>query len=200
LGLPPVPKTSEWSVERSDEDWERALGEPEPSGGLTSLFDRLVDDSELYEPLRDDEEFAFGRPAAEPSPEPQFGLEVPDLVAGPEPHPEAPAPEPPQLESEPEIATPPPQPPTVAELAPLPPAPDMQDREAIAALMAEPQPEVAMQAEPAKAVLFKVVGRGFAAIAPVAEATEPIAPTRPARRGNFGQRNGNGDRAGCRIG
>ncbi|MDR3476159.1 MAG: PAS domain-containing sensor histidine kinase [Devosia sp.] len=48
-------------VATAEEHWIEPLGDPSHvAGGLSSLFDRLLDDSALFEPLRPDEDFVVG--------------------------------------------------------------------------------------------------------------------------------------------
>ena len=65
LGLPPLPSEPQAARPPIEDDWVEPLREP-PGRGLTSLFDRLADDSALFAPLRPDEDFV--PPGGAPTP------------------------------------------------------------------------------------------------------------------------------------
>ena len=193
MGLPPAEPTApsvDAPVASADEYWLEPLSEPaRVAGGLSSLFDRLLDDSELFAPLRPDEEFAPLAPApaeavapVEPTPEVLESAAVDaapaedapaDTVAHADSSPAAePAPEP--DEPAPETAVVVPQGDPTADEAPTPLA-----AAAVAASSRAP-------------TLFRLIGRGFT---PVAVAEEPFAtppsvaapaaPTAPATHENL---------------
>jgi len=62
MGLPPTPPAAAPAL-ATEERWAEPLGEPQVTArGLTSLFDRLLDDSALFAPLRPDEDFVPPEP------------------------------------------------------------------------------------------------------------------------------------------
>lgn len=189
IGLPPVEAAPSPVPNADDEHWVTPLHEPAGAGGLTSLFDRLADDSALFMPLRPDENFAFGQPPTEPATDEPSPVEAPvttDVEAEPEgaptpvvetaPEPQVAAEELPSEVPAPEVELPGGEPvvvePVEAEALPSEPAPasDVQDLalDAEALVVAETVP--APEAETQKPVLYRVVGRGFSPIAEVAEA------------------------------
>lgn len=85
LGLPPLPETPDTTPE--DEHWVPPLPEA-PHHSLSSLFDRLVENEDLYAPLTDDDDLALNPPADEEridSAADAVGAEEPAEVAHDEP-------------------------------------------------------------------------------------------------------------------
>jgi signal transduction histidine kinase len=70
IGLPPAAAPVQPPAAMGEDHWIEPLGEPSHvTGGLSSLFDRLLDDSALFEPLRPDDDFAAAASATEAAPE-----------------------------------------------------------------------------------------------------------------------------------
>jgi signal transduction histidine kinase len=198
IGLPPAePSAAPTTHSEVDEHWVTPLQEPAATGGLTSLFDRLADDSALFTPLGPDENFAFGQPPTEPAvelagrvesaPQAEPILEtVPppleemvvepamvtgaDASDGPATASESPAGE--ALVAEPaEAEAPPVEPMEPVELAePVEPVGDVTLPAYVTETAAEDHVPTAAEAESVKPVLYRVVGRGFAPIATTVEA------------------------------
>lgn len=147
LGLPPVEHADDEPVIAEEDNWVEPIpATPEVPGTLASLFDRLADDGGLYTALGAGDEHFDGPPpatVAEPLvPEPVEVDEVPELGA------EEPAPPVEALEPE---GPPTPEPDVIAALI------DFADDEETAS---EPD-----EAEPVAATVWRVIGRGFEAIA-----------------------------------
>ncbi len=180
MGLPE--EVSESAAELSDDDdhWVDPLPElpVEPQGTLSTLFDRLADDLELYTALNAQDETFHGPPPDLPAE--VFTEAAPELPAA-EAEPEAPVDEPfaeAEVEplAEPEPAPVPAEPLTEApepvETAEPEPTPD-----AIAAMIANVEAEDADKRP--RTTTWRIVGRGFTPIAASepepAIAEEPVA-------------------------
>lgn len=145
MGLPPLERADDEPVLAEEDNWVEPIpAAPEVPGTLASLFDRLADDGGLYTALSPgDEHFAGPPPAAVEQP---LVPEPVEIEAAP------PAPEPP---AEAAVAVPSiPEPDVIAALI------DFADEEERAAAPEEPQePQAALP------TTWRVIGRGFAAIA-----------------------------------
>jgi PAS domain-containing protein len=153
MGLPPLERADDEPVLAEEDNWVEPIpAAPEVPGTLASLFDRLADDGGLYTALSpDDEHFAGPPPAAVEQP----------LV--PEPVEIEAAPPAPELPVE-AAAAPVPEPDVIAALI------DFADEEERAAAPEEPEePQAALP------TTWRVIGRGFAAIAD----ERPEAPLAP---------------------
>jgi signal transduction histidine kinase len=142
MGLPPVEHADDEPVIAEEDNWVEPIpAAPEVPGTLASLFDRLADDGGLYTALNvGDEHFAGPPPEAVDEP----------LVPGPVEADEAL----PQLPTEePAVAIPPtPEPDVIAALI------DFADEDED--YKNEPEPE-----EPVATTVWRVIGRGFEALA-----------------------------------
>lgn len=151
MGLPPVEHADDEPVIAEEDNWVEPIpAAPEVPGTLASLFDRLADDGGLYTALNvGDEHFAGPPPEAVDTPL------VPDPVEADETLPL------PQLPTEqPAVAIPPtPGPDVIAALIDFADE-DEADKE-------EPAPE-----EPVAATVWRVIGRGFEALAEALPADE----------------------------
>jgi len=189
LGLPPLERADDEPVLAEEDNWVEPIpAAPEVPGTLASLFDRLADDGGLYTALNaGDEHFAGPPPQAVEQPL------VPEPVAADE---APPVPEPP-----PEADETPPVPELPPEAAPIAvPAPpdldvigaliDFADEDDVATDGEMEQADLAAEApagvaelepppepEPVGATTWRVVGRGFVALAPELPADdEPAEP------------------------
>lgn len=145
MGLPPLEHADDEPLIAEEDNWVEPIpASPEVPGTLASLFDRLADDGGLYTALRaGDEHFAGPPPAAVSEPLVPEPLEADAAL----PLPEAP-------EDELAVAIPPPpEPDVIAALI------DFADEEE-----AEPPP-APEEPEPVAATVWRVIGRGFEAIA-----------------------------------
>lgn len=166
LGLPPAEQADDEPVIAAEDNWVEPIpADAEAPGTLSSLFDRLVDDSSLYTPLTATDE-QFAGPPPEPVEEPLRAIEPEPLVAA---EPEVEAVAEPEVVAEPEpVVEPEPAEPEVATVAePVEPPTD-----AIAALIHSADEDL-----PAPTT-WRVIGRGFTPIAdaPVAEAPAAAEP------------------------
>jgi len=187
LGLEPVPPQTTPSP--GEEPWIEPMHEA-PGRGLTSLFDRLADDSALFAPLRPDEDFVppeaeapadvpVGQEAAKddsPSPEttetkPATAEATPIEMLPPEPAEPQPAA---ASEAPPAIAPEPPPAPVEATNPEAETPPSAAEVE-----VAEPEPAADLAAgietPQTSPQLYRLVGRGFTPIAAASEAALPDA-------------------------
>lgn len=179
MGLPERESAEQAEAAPAAEDhWVAPLPETEaPHGTLSTLFDRLADDPELYTPLGAEDETFHGPPPdlpAEtftPEPEPEFPVaEAPaEELAGAEP-PSEPEPEP--IAPEPLLEVPEPIEASEAVLTgpePIPaePVESEPQPDAIAAMIATIEAEDADRRE--RVTTWRIVGRGFTPL----EAAEP---------------------------
>jgi signal transduction histidine kinase/PAS domain-containing protein len=203
IGLPPAaPSAATLTSGEVEEHWGTQLPEPAATGGLTSLFDRLADDSALFTPLRPDETFAFGQPPTEPAVEPAAPIEAPPQVEAEPIHESAPAPleetvaEPVATTGEnasevptalaelfgEEALAPGPLAAAALPVAPVEPADDAALPAHETETAAQDEMPAVAEAETVKPVLYRVVGRGFAPVAtttaeaPAAAAVEEATP------------------------
>ena len=161
LGLPPAEQADDEPVVAGEENWVEPIPHnPDSVGALSSLFDRLADDSSLYAPLTAVDE-AFAGPPPEPAETPLRVEPVEEAAPIGEPQPT-------EAESaEPELPQPEPAEPT-------------EVGDAIAAIIGT------ADAEPAPApTLWRVIGRGFVPLAgdKSADAADATAASEPAESG-----------------
>ncbi|OEO32172.1 hypothetical protein VW23_012890 [Devosia insulae DS-56] len=170
MGLPPVEHADDEPVIAEEDNWVEPIpAAPDVPGTLASLFDRLADDGGLYTALSPgDEHFAGPPPELVDEPlvpeavEADEALPLPELPAEVEP---VPLPPPPALDvigalidfaDEDEVA----EPHAVAPAAGIAAVEPVVAGAEVIADTAEPEPE------PVAATTWRVIGRGFAALAP----------------------------------
>jgi signal transduction histidine kinase len=187
MGLPAAetPETQAVAAAPADEPWVEPIPEPQaqPQGTLSTLFDRLADDPELYTALGAQDETFVGPPPqppaevfAEAEPElPMIEVEadadapaIEEPEASPaEPEAEAPAVDPlvavedKQLLAEPEVA-PVAAEPLVDEPAAVSVAEPDEGHDPIAAMIASIEAEAAAERE--RVTTWRIIGRGFEAL------------------------------------
>jgi len=168
MGLPEAVTQAPQLEEATDEPWVEPIPEtaPQPPGTLSTLFDRLADDAELYTALSAQDETFAGPPPELPA---EVFIEVePELPVG-EDAAEAPVVEPVELvETE-----------AVAEPAPADVAEAESDYDPIAAMIESIEAATAMERE--RVTTWRITGRGFEPIEAPATLEHPVpeAPVAP---------------------
>lgn len=171
LGLPPAEHADDEPVVAEEDNWVEPIpAAPEAPGTLASLFDRLADDSGLYTALNPADDHFEG-----PPPEPVEAPLVPEPIVEPEPVEPEPVAAPAEPVAEPiEVVAEAVEPEPVAEASKPVEAPEPDVIGALIDFADDDEDEP----EPVEATVWRVIGRGFAALTPDLPAEEePVEDT-----------------------